>query len=135
MVIVYQYTGDPAVIENMKYLADEYLARSLSDPACIWPDLPYPYNTEIHSGKYDGDMRNGKGYLQPDKAGNFGYELVTLYKITGDQKYMDAAVSIAKVLAEKTVPGDNDQSPLPFRVNAQTGKPGSFFSNNFSGRS
>jgi len=132
--LLYQYTGDPAVIENMKYLADEYLARSLSDPACIWPDLPYPYNTEIHSGKYDGDMRNGKGYLQPDKAGNFGSELVTLYKITGDQKYMDAAASIAKVLAEKTVPGDNDHSPLPFRVNAQTGKPGSFFSNNFNGR-
>jgi hypothetical protein len=131
--LLYRYTGDPSVIENMKYLADEYLSRSLSDPACIWPNLPYPYNTEIHSGKYDGDMRNGKGYLQPDKAGNFGYELVTLYKMTGGQKYLDAAANIAKVLAEKTMPGDNDKSPLPFRVNAQTGKPGSFFSNTFSG--
>jgi hypothetical protein len=132
--LLYQFTGDQSVLDNMKYLADEYLARSLSDSASIWPNLPYPYNTEIHSGKYDGDMRNGKGYLQPDKAGNFGYELVTLYKITGDRKYLDAAASIAKVLAEKTAPGNNDQSPLPFRVNAQTGKPGSFFSNNFSGR-
>src|SRR4030042_1850978 len=131
--LLYQYTGDPSVIENMKYLADEYLARSLSDSACIWPNLPYPYNTEIHSGKYDGDMRNGKGYLQPDKAGNFGYELITLYKITGDLKYLDAAANIAKVLAEKTMPADNDKSPLPFRINAQTGKPGSFFSNTNSG--
>jgi hypothetical protein len=132
--LLYQYTGNPSVIENMKYLADEYLARSLSDSACIWPDLPYPYNTEIHSGKYDGDMRNGKGYLQPDKAGNFGYELITLYKITGDLKYLDAAANIAKVLAEKTMPGDNDKSPLPFRINAKTGKPGSFFSNTMSGK-
>jgi hypothetical protein len=131
--LLYQYTGYPSVIENMKYLADEYLARSLSDSACIWPNLPYPYNTKIHSGKYDGDMRNGKGYLQPDKAGNFGYELITLYKITGDLKYLDVAANIAKVLAEKTIPGDNDKSPLPFRINAQTGKPGSFFSNTNSG--
>jgi hypothetical protein len=132
--LLYQYTGDPSVIENMKYLADEYISRSLSDHSCLWPDLPYPYNTEIHSGKYDGDMRNGKGFLQPDKAGNFGYELVTLYKIIGDNKYLKAATRIAKVLAEKTMPGDNDNSPLPFRVNAITGKPGSFFSNTGSGQ-
>jgi len=132
--LLYQFTGDQSVIDNMKYMADEYLSRSLSDSACIWPDLPYPYNTEIHSGKYDGDMRNGKGYLQPDKAGNFGYELINLYKITGEPKYLDAALKIAKVLAEKTRPGNNDESPLPFRVNAQTGKPGFFFSNNFNGR-
>ena len=132
--LLYQYTGDPSVIENMKYLADEYLSRSLSEHSCLWPDLPYPYNTKVHSGRYDGDMRNGKGFLQPDKAGNFGYELVTLYKITGDSKYLYAAVKIAKVLAEKTMPGDADTSPLPFRVNSITGKPGSFFSNTGSGQ-
>jgi hypothetical protein len=132
--LLYQYTGDPSVIENMKYLADEYLFRSLSEYSCLWPDLPYPYNTEIHSGKYDGDMRNGKGFLQPDKAGNFGYELVNLYKITGDSKYLNAAVNIAKVLAKKAMPGDNNNSPLPFRVNAITGEPGSFFSNTGNGR-
>jgi len=132
--LLYQYTGDQSVIVNMKYLADEYMSRSLSDRTCLWPDLPYPYNTVIHSGNYDGDMRNGKGFLQPDKAGNFGYELVTLYKITGDNKYINAAASIAKVLAEKTLPGDINNSPLPFRVNSVTGKPGSFFSNTGSGR-
>jgi hypothetical protein len=132
--LLYAYTGDWSVIENMKYLADEYLARSLSEPDCMWPNLPFPYNTVIHSGKYNGDMRNGKGYLQPDKAGNFGYELVNLYKITGEQKYLDAAVRIAKVLAEKTKTGNNDESPLPFRVNAYTGAPGFFFSNMHSGK-
>lgn len=132
--LLYQYTGDTFVKENMKYLADEYISRSLSEHSCLWPDLPYPYNTEIHSGKYDGDMRNGKGFLQPDKAGNFGHELVTLYKMTGDSKYLNAAANIAKVLAEKTMPGNDDSSPLPFRVNALTDKPGSFFSNTGSGQ-
>jgi len=127
--LLYAYTGDRSIVENMKYMADEYLARSLSDSSCIWPFLPYPYNTEILSGRYDGDMRNGKGYLQPDKAGNFGYELVNLYKITGEKKYLEAAIRIARVLAGKTGPGDDERSPLPFRVNACTGEPGFFFSN------
>ncbi len=132
--LLYQYTGDQSVVENMRYLADEYLARSLSDSTSIWPFLPYPYNTDIHSGRYDGDMRNGKGFLQPDKAGNFGYELVNLYKITGNQKYLNAAIRIAQVLAEKTRPGDNEKSPLPFRVNARTGDPGLFYSNTVQGK-
>lgn len=132
--LLYQYTGDPSVIEDMKYMADEYLGRSLSAPSSIWPHLPYPYNTDIHSGIYDGDMRNGKGILQPDKAGNFGYELVTLYKITNEQKYLDAAIRIASVLAEKTKPGNLDESPLPFRVNPETGKSGILYSNSGDGK-
>ena len=131
--LLYQYTGDQSVIEDMKYLADEYLDRSLSSPSSFWPHLPYPYNTDIHSGIYDGDMRNGKGILQPDKAGNFAYELLTLNKITAEQKYLDAAVRIAKVLAERTSPGNNDKSPLPFRVNPETGKTGILFNNNHDG--
>lgn len=132
--LLYAYSGDREVVENMKYLADTYLERSLSDSTDSWPYLPYPYNTGIHSGKYDGDMRNGKGFLQPDKAGNFGFELVNLYKITGEKKYLDAAIHIANTLTAHVVPGDNEKSPLPFRVNAKTGKTGSFFDNNGSGR-
>jgi hypothetical protein len=132
--LLYAYTGDRDIVDNMKYLADTYLERSLSDSTDSWPFLPYPYNTDIHSGKYDGDMRNGIGILQPDKAGSFGYELVNLYKITGEKKYFDAAVRIANTLKANIIDGDNDKSPLPFRVDARTGKAGSFFDNNFSGK-
>src|SRR5450759_4326272 len=96
--LLYAYTGNPAIIENMKYLADTYIERSLSDSTDIWPYLPYPYNTDIHSGRYDGDMRNGKGILQPDKEGSFGYELVNLFKMTGEKKYHEAAIRIANTL-------------------------------------
>ena len=133
--LLYAYTGYPDIIENMRYIADTYLERSLSGPDDKWPYLPYPYNTDIHSGKYDGDMRNGKGITQPDKAGNFGYELVNLYKITGDKKYFDAAKRIANTLIMHIIPGDNNQSPLPFRVNAKTGEVGLLFNNDGSGRS
>ena len=132
--LLYEYTGDSAVLENMKYLANNWLNRSLSDSTDAWPYLPYPYNTDIHSGKYDGDMRNGKGFLQPDKAGNFGYELINLYKITGDIKYLKAAIRIGNTLAGKVVKGDSVRSPLPFRVNAITGEMGSLLDNNMSGK-
>ena len=132
--LLYAYTGNSDVVENMKYLADNFLSCSLSDSTDAWPSLPYPYNTDIHSGKYDGDMRNGKGILQPDKAGNFGYELINMFKITGDKKYLKAAIRIGKTLSGKVVTGDSLRSPLPFRVNARTGEPGSFLDNNGSGK-
>ena len=132
--LLYAYTGYPGVLQNIKYLADTYLERSLSGPDDRWPYIPYPYNTDIHSGKYDGDMRNGKGITQPDKAGNFGYELINLYKMTGEQRYLESAIRIAATLASHVQKGDSLSSPLPFRVNARTGETGSFFDNMESGR-
>ena len=96
--------------------------HGITGPDLQWPNLPYPYNLDVHSGIYDGDMRGGKGVLQPDKAGSFAAELITLFKITGDRKYLDAAVKIADTLAAKVKPGDADHSPWPFRVNATTGR-------------
>ncbi|HEY5744922.1 MAG TPA: hypothetical protein VIU12_02490 [Chryseolinea sp.] len=122
--LYYNYTGDESLIKNMRDMADYYLANSLSTPDSQWPGLPYPYNMNVESGIYDGDMILGKGYLQPDKAGSFGYELVHLYKKTGEEKYLDAAIRIANVLAAKVQPGDNDHSPWPFKVHAETGEAG-----------
>lgn len=122
--LYYNYTGDESLIENMRYMADYYLAHSLSSPDAEWPHLPYPYNMDVESGIYDGDMIIGLGYLQPDKAGSFAYELVHLYKKTGDEKYLEAAVNIANTLAAKVQPGDIDNSPWPFKVHAETGEVG-----------
>lgn len=122
--LYYDYTGDSSLIADMRYMADHYLGHSLSPSDSKWPDLPFPYNMTIHSGIYDGDMILGEGFLQPDKAGSFGYELIHLYKKTGDEKYLNAAIKIANTLADKVQPGDQDHSPWPFKVNAHTGETG-----------
>ncbi len=119
--LLYNYTGDPKLIQNMRFMADYWLAHGMSKPTDLWANLPFPYNTDIHSGIYDGDMRAGKNYLQPDKAGSFGKELVNLYRITGDEKYLRAAVGIADSLMKHVQAGDADNSPWPFRVEATTG--------------
>jgi hypothetical protein len=135
--LFYDYTGDETVKEEMKFIADYYLTHSLSPADAAWPYIPYPYNTLIYSGKYDGDMVIGRGFTQPDKAGSFGLELVKLYKMTTtvsypnitDKIYLDAAVKIANTLAKHIVKGDENNSPWPFKVDAVTGEVGKLLSN------
>jgi hypothetical protein len=118
----YAYTGDEHVKANIYFLAGYYLTHGLSPANCKWPNIPFPYNTLIYSGIYDGDMRNGKDVAQPDKAGSFGLELVHVYKIKNDPVFLDAAVKIANTLAANVKTGNNEHSPLPFKVNVFTGK-------------
>jgi hypothetical protein len=120
--LLYAYTGNERIKENMSFLAGYYLTHGLSPANCKFPDIPFPYNTLIYSGIYDGDMRNGKDVAQLDKAGSFGLELIHMYKIKNDSVFRDAAVKIANTLAANVKTGDAQHSPLPFKVNVYTGK-------------
>ncbi len=138
--LLYAYSGNERAKENMKFIADYYLTHGLSAPTDEWADIPYPYNTKVYSGMYDGDMIIGKNYTQPDKAGAFALELVHLYKMTkherypnvSDDEYLNAAVKIANTLAKHTKDGDENNSPMPFKVNAVTGEVGKLLNNNRS---
>lgn len=133
--LFYAYSGIEDVKEEMKFIADYYLTHSLSPVDAKWPNIPYPYNTLIYSGFYDGDMVIGKDFTQPDKAGSFGFELAKLYKMTStytnatDKCYLDAAVKIGNTLAQHITDGDENNSPLPFKVNAITGETGQLIHN------
>lgn len=120
--LLYGYLGDPRLPDNMRLMADYWMAHGLAPEDQLWGGLPFPYNMDGRSGRYDGDMRAGPGYLQPDKAASFGAELVVLYKATGDRRYLERAVRIADRLARNAVTGDEDNSPWPFRVNSATGR-------------
>jgi hypothetical protein len=130
--LLYQYSGNERIKENMKFIADYYLSHSLTPSTAEWADLPYPYNTLAYSGIYDGDMVIGKYYTQPDKAGSFGNELINLYKLIGNGShgqtptgiYLETAVKIANTLARHTISGNDSVSPLPFKVHTLIGKSG-----------
>ena len=140
--LFYAYTGNETVKEEMKFIADYYITHSLSPADAAWPDIPYPYNTLIYSGIYDGDMIIGRGYTQPDKAGSLGLELIKLYKMTStttypnitDKIYLETAVKIANTLAIHVVKGDEEFSPLPFKVSAITGETGRLLNNSGDGK-
>jgi hypothetical protein len=133
--LLYAYSGNERVKENMCFIAGYYLTHGLSPSNSKWPDIPFPYNTLIYSGILDGDMTIGKDFTQPDKAGSFGLELVHLYKIKNNDVYLDAAIKIANTLAGHTKNGDADHSPLPFKVNVFTGKTGFLKINDRDGKS
>lgn len=120
--LLYQYTGNENIKENMSFIAGYYLTHGLSPANCKLPNIPFPYNTLIYSGIYDGDMGNGKGVAQLDKAGSLGQELIHLYKIKNDPIFLDAAIKIANTLAANVKKGDADHSPLPFKIDVFTGK-------------
>jgi hypothetical protein len=120
--LLYGYLGDPAVPSNMRMIADYWVAHGLAPDGQIWGGLPYPYDLDVLSGRYDGDMRAGAGFLQPDKAASFGAELVMLYKMTGERRYLERAIAIADRLVRNVKPGDEANSPWPFRVNSLTGQ-------------
>ncbi|MEP6947927.1 MAG: hypothetical protein ABI863_01570 [Ginsengibacter sp.] len=140
--LLYAYTGNERIKENMKFIADYYLSHGLSPANAEWANIPFPYNTLLYSGIYDGDMIIGKDYTQPDKAGSFGIELMHLYKMTSHERfpnstnilYLNEAVKIATTLAEHIKDGDENNSPLPFKVNAINGKVGVLKNNNRDGK-
>jgi len=132
--LYYAYTGNPELIADMKYMADTYLDLGLSPADYSWPNITYPCNINagIKPGQadtsgtiplvYNGDTRSGEGITQPDKAGSFAYEMVMLYEMTGETKYLAAAKKMAATLASKVKTGDIENSPLPFKVDARTGE-------------
>jgi hypothetical protein len=131
--LYYAYSGNERVKANMHFIADYFLTHSLSAPDSKWPNIPFPYNSFIYSGIYDGDMKAGKDILQPDKAGSFGLELVHLYKTGEDTLYLSAAANIANTLAAHIAVGDINYSPLPFKVNPFTGKTALLRNHDFTG--
>lgn len=144
--LLYQYLGNEShdgqtlprygrVVENMRFMADWYIQHGFSGPKAKWANIPYPYNTLVYSGVYDGDMILGEGYTQPDKAGSLGWELLALYKITEIPRYLQTAIAIANTLAAQTKPGDANNSPMPFKVHAVTGQVGKLFNHDGEARS
>jgi hypothetical protein len=120
----YAYTGDRSVLQNARNLADYYLAHSLAPANYAYANCPYPCNVANFGDTliFDGDLVAGPGVLQPDKAGSFGEQLVKLYQVTGNNSYLSAAVNIANTLAAtRNTSPDVNNSPWPFRVNADDG--------------
>ena len=60
--------------------------------------------------------------IEPDKGGIVGVALMQLYDVTGDDRYKQSALHIARVLVANQQPGDATHSPWPFRVDYRDGK-------------
>lgn len=106
----YEYTGDRESLAKAKILADWNIAHSTPKE---WAYGNIPYST-YYEGK-PGGFQDGNTTMT-DKPAIMGSAYLSLYKATGDKKYLNASEQIALTLAKNQLPEGN----WPFRVNPQT---------------
>lgn len=122
--LYYAYTGDTIVMDLVKRLVDYSLDHGISPADFSWPNFPY---TTTNAGDtlfrgFTSAKRFALHEIQVDHAGEIGLTYYRMYQYTGDNKYKEAAIRIADVLAAKVRTGSATHSPWPYRVIMSTGK-------------
>ena len=85
-----------------------------------WSQVPYP-SANPGSARYTGWSQHGEDFVEPHVVGEDGYAYLRLYEMTGNTKYLRAAIRCAEALAKNFKPGDENNSPWPFRCHARDG--------------
>lgn len=109
----YAYSGDAAAIQPVRNILDRIMQYQ-TPAGAAWANCPITQDNSP-DGQYTDT------YSEPDKMAMVGSAYVGFYKLTGEQKYLNAAVGIANTLAQKVQPGTATTSPLPFRVQVGNG--------------
>ncbi len=137
------YTGDESVIDFLRKELDHQLQYGTTPPDWEWSNVPYA-SSESGNIIYDGVStydtavsieRRGRGdgsyVLEVDKIGDMGMAYLKFYQITGEKKYLEAAINCADALAKHVRVGFHTEGinwekqvftpPWAFRVKAKTG--------------
>ena len=121
----YAYSDDGESIKAVGEMLDYQLAHGTTPSDWEWPNVPFATSCG-DSPDYGRCIENMPhefyGGIETDKVGELGTGYVLFYKMTGDRKYLDAAIRCAQALARHVRPGDADHTPWPFRLDARTGK-------------
>lgn len=122
----YAWSGkkNPKLLEFAKYMGDYLVKESLTPDTGKYPRFTRSTGIrEKFPQPADSGTQADKPYeIEPDKGGIAGYALVLLYEQTQDKRYLDQALQNARVLVANMGPGDDHQSPWPFRVDYRTGE-------------
>ncbi len=117
---LYPYTGDPHTLEFLQNFVDYELENGLTPEGYAWSQVPYP-SANPGARRYTGWSQHGEDYVEPHVVGEDGYAYLRLYEMTGNTKYLRAAIRCADALAKNFKPGDENNSPWPYRCHARDG--------------
>jgi hypothetical protein len=117
---LYPYTGDPHTLEFLQNFVDYELENGLTPEGYTWAQVPYP-SANPGSRRYTGWSNHGEDYVEPHVVGEDGYAYLRLYEMTGNRKYLRAAIRCAEALAKNFKLGDELHSPWPYRCFARDG--------------
>lgn len=120
----YPYSGDEEAIDAVRGMLDHALAHGTTPADWKWPRVPFATNCddEPDYGRCIQDMPHEfYGGIETDKVGELGTGYALFYEMTGNRKYLEAAVNAAGALANHVRDGDDEHTPWAFRVDARTG--------------
>ncbi len=118
---LYPYTGDRRTLVFLQSFVDYELEHGLTPEGYAWPGVPYA-SANPGAARYSGWSNLGEDYIEPHVVGEDGYGYLRLYEMTGNTKYLKAAIRCAEALVKNWTPGDAEHSPWPVRCFARDGK-------------
>jgi hypothetical protein len=125
VVAWYPYSGDRRAIATVRRMLDYQLARGTTPRRWSWSRVPFATSCagdRAYGRCLAGVPRRFYGGTEPDKVGLLGHGYLLFYELTGERRYLDAAVAAADALARHVRPGDATHTPWPFRIDARTGR-------------
>lgn len=118
---LYPYTGDAHTLQFLQSFVDYELEHGLTPEGYAWSQVPYA-SANPGAARYSGWSNLGEDFIEPPIVGEDGYAYLRLYEMTGDTKYLRAAIRCAEALVKNWTPGDAEHSPWPVRCYARDGK-------------
>jgi hypothetical protein len=117
---LYPYTADPHTLEFLENFVDYELENGTTPKGYAWSQVPYP-SANPGSKRYTGWSHHGEDFVEPHVVGEDGYGYLRFYEMSGNTRYLVAAIRCADALAKNFTPGDADHSPWPYRCHAKDG--------------
>jgi len=124
LIAWYPYSGDNEAIKVVRSMLDHHLAHGTTPADWNWPNVPFATNlkNDPEYGKnIHGMPPEFYGGIETDKVGELGVGYCLFFELTGDKKYLAAAIHCADALASHIREGDETHTPWPFRVDARSG--------------
>jgi hypothetical protein len=120
---LYAYTGDANTLTFLQDFVDYELENGLTPEGYAWSRVPYA-SANPGDRRYTGWSQHGEDLIEPHVVGEDGYGYLRLYEMTGNTRYLQAALRCADALVKNYKTGDAENSPWPVRCYARDGKLG-----------
>ena len=121
----YPYSGDEEARRVVGDMLDYQLAHGTTPADWKWAGVPFATSCDDQTD-YGHCIQNLPhdfyGGIETDKVGQLGAAYTLFYEMSGERKYLDAAIRCADALAKNVTPGDDQHTPWAFRLDARTGE-------------
>ena len=118
---LFPFTGNENTITFLRDLIDYELENGLTPEDYVWSRVPYA-SANPGARRYTGWSHHAEDYIEPHVVGEDGYGYLRFYEMTGNTKYLTAAIRCADALVKNYKTGDETNSPWPVRCYARDGK-------------